>query len=322
MKKFLKLGLALGLVLGLLVLGYYAYLRWLFEWRDPLLQAPAGTAFRKVGEDTLAYRGLDRGAKTTVVFVGGLAAWHGSWWRTVEALAAHEKHLNFVALDLPPFGFSLISPRAGYSRAEQAARIGGFLRQMHGQKIILVAHSYGAGPAAEAVLADKHQQVKRFIIIDGVLNVDEARPESRSLMDIGWLRDLGVGLTVHNNWFVTRQIKGFVYITKHVNAPLVAVYTQAFDCRNTTAKLSRWVYDYGHDRLLGPSAKGQNYRHLKIPVRILWGDHDSLTPLALTKVLLANLAHAKLDVLKDVGHIPMIENIPLFDAALRRAIRN
>ena len=90
--------MAPGLVVLLLVLGDYAYLRWVFEWRDPLLQAPAGTAFRKVGEDTLAYRELDRGAQTTVVFVGGLAAWDGSWWRTVEALAAHEKYLNFVAL--------------------------------------------------------------------------------------------------------------------------------------------------------------------------------------------------------------------------------
>jgi len=312
----------MSLLLVLLVLGYYAYLRWVFEWRDPLLQAPAGTAFRKVGEDTLAYRQLDRGAKTTVVFVGGLAAWHGSWWRTVEALAAHEKHLNLLALDLPPFGFSLISPKGGYSRVEQAARIAGFLQHLNGQKVILVAHSYGAGPAAEVVLADKHHQIGRFIIIDGVLNVDEVRSESRSLLDIGWLRDLGVGLSVHNNWFVARQIKSFVYITKHVNGSLVATYTQSFDSQNTTAKLSRWVSDYGHDRLHGPSAKSQNYRHLKIPVRILWGDHDSLTPLELTKVLMANIPHAKLEVLKDVGHIPMIENMPLFDAALRRAIRN
>ncbi|MBN9419818.1 MAG: alpha/beta hydrolase [Candidatus Eremiobacteraeota bacterium] len=323
--KFKLLLLAFVLLMAgiLLVLGYALYLGWFVERKDPLREAPKGTRYVQVGEDHLAFREIRRPkAKVTVVFVGGLAAWHGTWWPRVEALAARQKHWNFAALDLPPFGYSLISDQGNYSRAQQAQRILGFLEHLKGQKIILVAHSYGAGPATEAVMLAKPHRVQRLVLIDGVLNVDEKRPDSRSFLDIGPLRDLGVGLAIHNRPFSTERIKGFVYRPDRLEKPVFDRYFQPFDNQRTGKKYSRWVADYTHDRLGGPSTQSAHYRRLKIPVRILWGREDTLTPLDLTKVLLENLPKAKLEVLNQVGHIPMVEDVPLFDAALVRAVRH
>ena len=306
----------------LVVLLYFIYLRVVVEHRDPLHQAPKGTQYIQVGEDHLAYREIRRPkAHETLVFVGGLAAWHGTWWPRVEALAAKQKHQNFLALDLPPFGYSEIHPGGNYSRAQQARRILGVLHHLKKQKIILVAHSYGAGPATEALMLDPQHSVKKLIIIDGVLNVDERRVESRTFMDIMPLRELGVGLAIHNREFSTGRIKSFVYKPDRVERSVVDAYLNPFDNRRTTPKYANWVRDYMHDPLEGPSSKSQNYRHLKLPVRILWGNEDTLTPLDLTKILMANVPKAKLEVLHGVGHIPMIEDVPLFDAALLRAVR-
>lgn len=322
MKKKLFLLAFAALLTGILVVLLYAvYLRWVVEHRDPLHQAPKGTQYVQVGEDHLAYREIQRPhARETVVFVGGLAAWHGTWWPRVEALAARHKQANLVALDLPPFGYSEISPHGNYSRAQQAKRIVALLHHFKKQKITLVAHSYGAGPATEALMLDAQHSVKKLIIIDGVLNVDEKREEARTFLDIGPLRDLGIGLTIHNRSFTTERIKSFVYRPDRLESSVVDVYLSPFENRRTTVKYSQWVRDYMHDRLEGPSSKSQNYRHLKIPVRILWGDEDTLTPLDLTKILMANVPKAKLEVLHGVGHIPMIEDVPLFDAALLRAV--
>lgn len=323
MKRFLKLAFALLAlsILGLLV--YSLYLRWFVEHRNPLREAPKGTHYVQVGEDHLAYREIRRPkAKQTVVFVGGLAAWHGTWWPRVEALAAKQKHWNFAALDLPPFGYSLISPKGNYSRAQQAQRILGFLHHFKHQKIILVAHSYGAGPATEALMLDPKHQVERLVIIDGVLNVDEKHVDSRSFLDIGPLRNLGVGLAIHNRPFCAGRIKSFVYRPDRLEKSVVDTYLQPFDNQRTGSKYSQWIANYMHDPLGGRSTHSQNYRHLKIPVRILWGREDTLTPLDLTKVLKDNIPKAKLEVLDGVGHIPMVEDVPLFDAALLRAVRH
>lgn len=322
MRRFLKLAFALLLVSILGVLFYALYLRWFVERRDPLREAPKGTHYVQVGEDHLAYRQIRRPkAKVTVVFVGGLAAWHGTWWPRVEALAAKQKHWNFAALDLPPFGYSLISSKGNYSRAQQAQRIVGFLHHFKNQKIVLVAHSYGAGPATEALMLEPKHPVQRLVIIDGVLNVDEKRVDSRTFLDIGPLRDLGVGLAIHNREFSTGRIKSFVYRPDQLANSVVDAYLHPFDNQRTGLKYSQWVADYMHDPLGGPSTHSQNYRHLKIPVRILWGREDTLTPLDLTKVLTGNIPKAKLEILNGVGHIPMVEDIPLFDAALLRAVR-
>lgn len=314
-------GLLLAAILG--VLAYALYLRFFVERRDPLREAPKGTRYVQVGSDHLAFREIRRPkARVTVVFVGGLAAWHGTWWPRVEALARKQKAWNFAALDLPPFGYSLIAEEGKYSRAEQARRILGFLQHFPKQKIVLVAHSYGAGPATEAVMLDAQHRVKRLVIIDGVLNVDEPRVESRTFLDIGPLRDLGVGLAIHNRPFSEGRIKSFVYRPDRLEKSVVDHYLQPFDNQHTGWKYSRWVADYMHDKLGGPSTQSARYRTLKIPVRILWGREDTLTPPDLTEVLMANLPKAKLELLNGVGHIPMVEDVPLFDAALLRAVRH
>ncbi len=56
-------------------------------------------------------------------------------------------------------------------------------------------------------------------------------------------------------------------------------------------------------------------------VAMIWGDHDDVTPLAQANDLLSLVPPASLRVMRDVGHIPQIEDPAAFNAALIDAIR-
>jgi pimeloyl-ACP methyl ester carboxylesterase len=56
---------------------------------------------------------------------------------------------------------------------------------------------------------------------------------------------------------------------------------------------------------------------VKMPVLLLWGEHDPLVPLAYGQQIASAIPHAKLVVIPKAGHIPMWENAEAFNQALR-----
>ena len=325
--KLLQLLLYIFLAAFVLALGAYFYNTNIIESKDSVSSAPLGTLFVDIDGEKLAYSEIDNHADTTVVFVGGLSAWHGTWQRTIDVLK-QDTSRNYIALDLPPFGYSTVDFKSNFFRDTQAKRISAFLEAIKARSgfrhVILVAHSYGAGPAAEAVLQDKGGLISKFVIIDGVLNIDEQKKFISGLpfvaIDFDAVRNGLVGIALHIKPLILSRLKSFVYITDHVDQQLADLYTQSFNTHNTTKKLSLWTHDYLMDPLSVASTDSANYKKLTIPVRIIWGQEDTLTPIALTNILVSSIPNNKLYVLQGVGHIPMIENYALFDNALSNAL--
>lgn len=69
------------------------------------------------------------------------------------------------------------------------------------------------------------------------------------------------------------------------------------------------------------SNSSSNYAQLTVPVRLIWGDKDTVTPIDGTEILLQTVPNIEIQTLVGVGHIPMIENYALFDEALLGALR-
>src|SRR5205085_2299774 len=57
-------------------------------------------------------------------------------------------------------------------------------------------------------------------------------------------------------------------------------------------------------------------RTLRMPVLLLWGEHDPLVPLTYARQMLEEIPHATLKVIQRAGHIPMWENPRAFNEAL------
>lgn len=318
-----KIALYVGFFIGTIFVCaalYYTYVRLAVESRSALEAAPVTTLFVDVGTEKIAYRMIDNHALTTVVFVGGLSGWSGTWERSIQAADAKNKNYNYLSLDLPPFGYSVVDPEKGYFRAVQADRIEGLVKGLGLKNVVMVAHSYGAGPTAEYALR-KPVEVRRLVIIDGVLNVDEPKivPDG-GIVQVDAIRNPLIGILAHSTIFVRSRFKEFVSIKDNVTRELMDVYMRSFDTKGTTVRLSNWFKDYVNDPLAYDSTASENYKKLSIPVRLIWGEEDTVTPLELTRVLMGSIPDVRLHSLPGIGHIPMIEDYGVFDSALLEAL--
>jgi pimeloyl-ACP methyl ester carboxylesterase len=76
----------------------------------------------------------------------------------------------------------------------------------------------------------------------------------------------------------------------------------------------------GSDRTALSSSR-ETVSRISVPVVMIWGDRDDVTPLAQANDLRSLVPSASLKVLDDVGHIPQIEDPDAFNIALIDAIR-
>ena len=69
------------------------------------------------------------------------------------------------------------------------------------------------------------------------------------------------------------------------------------------------------------SANPSNYASINLPTSIIWGDRDTVTPLAQGQQLKRLIRGSELIVLENVGHIPHIEAPAGFYDALTKSLR-
>ncbi|MEI6345937.1 MAG: alpha/beta hydrolase [bacterium] len=320
-KKITKIILAVLAIPLVIIFFGYVCIQLFVESESPTLSAPTTTRFVQVGSEQVAYQMLDNHAPVTAVFVGGLAAWGGTWERTIQSASRADASFNYLVIDLPPFGYSTADASRGYFRDIQADRIEGVVENLGLSDVILVAHSYGAGPAAEYVMR-RPAEVKKFVVIDGVLGIDEPKIVSKKgITQVDVVRNTLIAFLAHSSAFVQSRFKAFVYVTDHIDKDLIAVYMRSFNVDGTTAKLSRWFKDYLNDPLVYKSTDSREYKKLSIPVRLIWGDQDTVTPVSLSEVVLHSVPDVKMQTLKNIGHIPMIEDYDMFDRALLESLR-
>src|SRR2546427_536186 len=68
------------------------------------------------------------------------------------------------------------------------------------------------------------------------------------------------------------------------------------------------------------SERPASYQGLKVPVFIIWGERDTITPLEQGQRLAKLAPHAELAVMRNVGHIPQIEDPAGFNELLLKAV--
>jgi len=83
--------------------------------------------------------------------------------------------------------------------------------------------------------------------------------------------------------------------------------------RHTVARLA-W-----QPRLYDPDLPKWLHR-LAMPIKLIWGDHDKIMPLATGKALQSRLPNARLEVVKECGHLPQVEFPGEFCASVKKFI--
>ena len=269
-------------------------------------------------------RGPRHGAP--VLLVHGTAAWSGFWLSVAEALG-HEGY-RAVAIDVPPFGFSERSADGAYTRADQAERIGALIAAAGLSRPILVGHSFGAGPVVEAAMR-RPDQIRGMVLVDGALGLPDQgeddgadRKWRRMLLNQPILAEPLVAATMTNPWLTQRLLAGLLHRKEAASDAEIAILQKPFSRAGTTASYARWLPSLLFPDRLALSAEPSNYGKIVLPVALVWGREDAVTPLSQGERLQRLIPGATLDVIPDVGHIPHIEDEQAFLTILTKRLKD
>lgn len=305
--------------------------------------APKSGRFVKAGDVELFVQEEGPAGGAPVVFVHGTGAWSEIWRGTMRALAG--AGYRAIALDMPPFGYSSRPANADYGDDAQARRILGALGALQVERATLVGHSFGGRPTMQATFLAP-QRLERLVLVDAALDLtrgcagEDVRgcgvalqtsfPASepvgpwpvRAVLGAPPLRDAVVATTLSNPrltpWLLSKLVSNR---DAAVTPERVAMLQRPFVVDGWTHGLGEWLAPFATTRTSSMATDRSRYATLGMPVLVLWGARDSLTPISQGEDLVRLIPGARWEVLPRAGHIPAIEDEASFDAALVQFLR-
>jgi pimeloyl-ACP methyl ester carboxylesterase len=140
------------------------------------------------------------------------------------------------------------------------------------------------------------------------------------LLQPKWIREILVSLTITNPLATKTLLQSLIEKKAGALPEYVAILQRPTTRRDTTADIADWLYYFAGADRSAASADRASYGRLKQPVAILWGDKDTITPVAQARDLQTLRPQAALTLLPGLGHIPQIEDPDLFNDALLKAL--
>ncbi|AZF64882.1 alpha/beta fold hydrolase [Pseudomonas sp. LBUM920] len=225
---------------------------------------------------------------TVVFFCHGAGGNKDQWRLQWQALKA--EGYSLVAWDLLGHGDSAKPRKAtAYAWSELVADYLAILQRYGGARNVIVAHSFGTGLSLSTLLAKPAVPVDAALLLGTQLH----RPVTGGgLMALpAWLLE----------WLRPVLAKGFRERAWHATAdPALVAYEEKLTERN---RLSMFKALMKHAQW--PDA--DQVRSLLLPVSVLAGDSDGLTPASGGQALAAQLPNAVFQVLENCGHQLMLE---------------
>ena len=241
---------------------------------------------------------------TTAILVHGIGDEGADvWGHLIPALA---KRYHVVTFDLPGFGRSSKKNEL-YSPSMYAYFVDWAIEQYARGPVILIGHSMG-GAVALCYAARYPERVKRMVLADvsGILhrtvfskylidNGERSKPKDRYDPQ-QWF-----------NWLKRSAIEAIEYpgLPRDINRILHSpTLRESFLGGEPTAIAGLALAQFDCSELID---------QVKSPTLVVWGEIDDMAPLRTAKVLSARLPRTHLEVIPNVGHLPMVETPDRFN---------
>lgn len=291
---------------------------WVRE-RDGRVPAHLRSVATPLGRVTVDEHGVP--TRRTVLIVPGTAGWSGFWRDVSSHLAARGYHV--VAVDLPPFGYSEHDAAARYDRRSQAARLSAVLSATARGSAIVVAHSFGGGSATELALGHP-DQVARLVLVDGALGELDPSPSGGVLLLRSAVLSQPLIAATLTNPHAIGALSRSMLAQKEAATRWRETLRAPMRRPGTTAAYAAWLPSLLAADDGASSRRSSALRLMKPPVRLIWGEADTVTPIA-QGLRLSRLLGAPITRLPGVGHVPHIEDpvhfLPALDAAIAEPVR-
>ncbi len=254
-----------------------------------------------IGDETWHYlEGGPKGAEV-VLLIHGFGGDKDNWTRFSKSLTGSYR---VIAPDLPGFGESAKHPDWDYSLPPQRSRVNGFVQALGLGQFHVLGHSMGGHLAALYTHKYPGQVLSMALFNNAGINAPDESDMQRALAK-------GQNPLVVDSLEDFDRLLAFVsYKKPFVPWPVKGVLAQkAMD----HAEFNQFIFEsYISDRSSGLEPV---LTDIENPVLILWGEFDRILNVSSVNVMRPLLPQAEVVIMKDTGHVPMLER-PAETAAL------
>ena len=229
------------------------------------------------------------------------------------------------AIDLPPFGYSAPPVSGDYSKPMQAKRLLAAMDNIGVKRAVFVAHSFGAAPVMEALMADP-QRASALVLVDAALGMDGPQTDGsdgglQRMLRSQLLSEAISAAFLTNPDFTKILLQSFISEKEKATTDWVSLYQKPLSLSGSYQNIALWLPELLSRRGTAKSDDIAAYAKLSFPVTLIWGETDTVTPLAQAIHLQALMPGAKLITIPKAGHIPQIEAPEAFQGSLRTALK-
>lgn len=243
-----------------------------------------------------------------LVLIHGIADCMETWWHNVGALAEHHR---VFAVDLPGFGLS-DKPLSRYSDNDDTPFIKRFMESQGIPRASVMGHSMG-GTFALGMAIDHPEMVDKLIL-------EASAGLSRELTlrhRLATLPLVGELLYRPNRERTERVMKGSVHDPSLITDDMVDFSHRMANLpgvkESTLAALRSGVNLFGlREEVAAPIL--DNLGNISAPTLMVWGDSDTVVPIAGAHAAGKRIPNARLHVFDDCGHAPHFERLQEFNA--------
>ncbi len=246
-----------------------------------------------IGDETWHY--LEGGPEDAEVLllIHGFGGDKDNWTRFARSLT---ENYRVIAPDLPGFGESAWHPDWDYSLLPQRSRVRGFAQALNLKQFHVAGNSMG-GHLAALYTHRYPQQVQSLSLID---NAGVTAP-----VETDQQRSLAQG----KNPLIVDSVEDFDFLLSFVayKKPFAPWPVKGVFARRAVdhAESNHAIFDsYASDRNAGLEPLLED---IEQPVQIIWGEFDRILDVSSIDVMRPLLPQAEVVIMKDTGHIPMLE---------------
>ncbi len=185
---------------------------------------------------------------------------------------------------------------------------------------LIVGHSYGGGIAAEAALRFPGR-IAGLVLVCPVMKLNEpGSPVADGPVPFPlqwpWLGEALVSATITNPLLTGFLTSRFMHRKSALTDRHIEILQRPMERSGNTASMVVWLGQFLAGDPHARSRDREGLKSLEMPVALIWGEQDSVTPISQGEELAGIIEPDSFIRLPDIGHMPQIEDPALFNRHL------
>lgn len=300
MKKYLALGI-LGLIATMAILYAVTPVSTLYQYLIATERSIAHLEVKRLNVDELEIEYLRGGSGPTLVLLHGFGADKDNWSRIARYLV---DDFDVIAIDLPGFGNSTKDISLNYDVGSQVARLKR-ITDVLGLDTFSIAGSSMGGYIAGNFAAKYPEAVKNLWLISP-LGVEGAQA---SEMFIATQHGAAPVVLPRTEAEFSALLDALFVEAPFIPSPVVSYLSaEAVESVELNSKIFEQIHRMRDGKPHPDAPLDTVLTHYTGPVLITWGDKDRVLHVSGAAVLKGVVPQARVNILVDVGHLPMVES--------------